>query len=62
MRQAGRLYTERENLSKEDLMLIKSEDILASSLFGDEEGESPDDDDNGSSDGEKKKNARGNES
>ena len=41
-------------------MTIKAEDILASSLFGDEEGESPDDD-NGSSDGAKST-ARGNES
>jgi len=45
MRQAGRLYADRENLTKEDLMTIKAEDILASSLFGDEEGESPGDDD-----------------
>jgi probable Rubsico expression protein CbbX len=60
MRQAGRLYAKRDNLSKEDLMTIKAEDILASSLFGDEEGESPGDDD-GSSDGAKS-NARGNES
>ena len=43
MRQAGRLYDDRDDLSKEDLMTIKAEDILASSLFGDEEGESPDD-------------------
>jgi len=60
MRQAGRLYNDRENLSKDDLMTIKAEDILASSLFGDEEGESPDDE---KSDGEKKsKNAPGNQS
>ena len=60
MRQAGRLYANRDNLSKKDLMTIKAEDILASSLFGDEEGESPGDD-KGSSDGAKS-NARGNES
>jgi hypothetical protein len=48
-------------------MTIKADDILASSLFGDEEGESPGDDDE-SSDGAKSKsdgaksNARGNES
>ncbi|MEY2441055.1 MAG: hypothetical protein QOJ46_481, partial [bacterium] len=61
MRQAGRLYADRENLTKEDLMTIKADDILASSLFGDEEGESPGDEDDGSSDGAKS-NARGNES
>jgi hypothetical protein len=54
MRQAGRLYADRGNLTKEDLMTIKAEDILASSLFGDEEGESPGDDD--------KANAPGNQS
>ena len=54
MRQAGRLYADRDNLTKEDLMTIKAEDILASSLFGDEEGESPGDDD--------KANAPGNQS
>ena len=62
MRQAGRLYADRDNLTKEDLMTITAEDILASSLFGDEEGESAGDDD-GSSDGAKSKStARGNES
>jgi hypothetical protein len=55
-----RLYPERERVSKEDLMTIKAEDILAGSLFGDEEGESPGDDDR-SSDGAKAT-ARGNES
>ena len=60
MRQAGRLYADRENLSKEDLMTIKAEDILASSLFADEDGESPDDE-KSSSDG-KQSTARGNES
>ena len=44
MRQAGRLYADRDNLTKEDLITIKADDILASSLFGDEEGESPGDD------------------
>jgi probable Rubsico expression protein CbbX len=61
MRQAGRLYANRDNLTKEDLMTIKPEDILASSLFGDEEGESPGDGGGSSSDGAKA-NARGNES
>jgi hypothetical protein len=60
MRQAGRLYEDRDNLSKEDLMTIKAEDILASSLFGDEEGESPDDE-QPDSDGAKKQ-APGNQS
>jgi probable Rubsico expression protein CbbX len=45
MRQAGRLYENRDNLTKQDLMTIKADDILASSVFGDEEGESPGDDD-----------------
>jgi len=61
MRQAGRLYDNRENLSKEDLMTIKAEDILASSLFGDEEGESPDDQDESAKD-KKPKTAPGNQS
>jgi len=60
MRQAGRLYANRENLSREDLMTIKADDILASSLFADEEGESPDDEQ--SSSGGKQSPARGNES
>jgi hypothetical protein len=60
MRQAGRLYANRENLSREDLMTIKADDILASSLFADEEGESPDDEQ--SSSGGKPSPARGNES
>ncbi len=38
MRQAGRLYADRDNLSKEDLMTIEAEDILASALSGDDEG------------------------
>jgi probable Rubsico expression protein CbbX len=64
MRQAGRLYDNRDNLSKEDLMTIKAEDILASSLFGDEEGESPEDEKADSNGGGKKnkKNAPGNQS
>jgi hypothetical protein len=57
MRQAGRLYANRQNLTKEDLMTIKAEDILASSLFADEDGESPHDD-HSSSDG-KQPTARG---
>jgi probable Rubsico expression protein CbbX len=61
MRQAGRLYDDRDNLSKEDLMTIKAEDILASSLFGDEEGESPDDE-KADSNGGGKKDAPGNHS
>jgi hypothetical protein len=44
MRQAGRLYDRRDELTREDLVTIKAEDILASSLFADEQGESPDDD------------------
>jgi probable Rubsico expression protein CbbX len=44
MRQAGRLYERRDELSREDLVTIKAEDILASSIFADEQGESPDDD------------------
>ncbi|MEA2150714.1 MAG: hypothetical protein QOD69_2544 [Solirubrobacteraceae bacterium] len=45
MRQAGRLYERRDDLSKEDLMTIKAEDILASSLFDDDNDDgSPDDD------------------
>ncbi len=38
MRQAGRLYADRDSLSKEDLMTIEAEDILASALSGDAEG------------------------
>jgi probable Rubsico expression protein CbbX len=40
MRQAGRLYDRRDDLTREDLMTIDSEDIRASSLFSDEAGES----------------------
>jgi probable Rubsico expression protein CbbX len=43
LRQASRLYDRREELTKEDLITIKAEDILASSLFEDDD-ESPDDD------------------
>jgi probable Rubsico expression protein CbbX len=40
MRQAGRLYERRDDLTREDLMTIDQEDIRASSLFSDEAGES----------------------
>jgi probable Rubsico expression protein CbbX len=53
MRQAGRLYDRRDELTKEDLVTIEAEDILASSLFSDEDGETSDDG---------KKNAPGNQS
>ena len=43
MRQAGRLYDRRDELTREDLVTIKADDILASSLFSDEDGESSDD-------------------
>jgi probable Rubsico expression protein CbbX len=43
LRQASRLYENRENLTKEDLVTIRAEDILASSLFDDDD-DSPDDD------------------
>jgi len=39
MRQAGRLYDRRDELTREDLVTIKAEDILASSVFTDEDGE-----------------------
>jgi probable Rubsico expression protein CbbX len=45
MRQAGRLYERRDDLTREDLMTIDQEDIRASSLFSDEAGESPDEPD-----------------
>jgi probable Rubsico expression protein CbbX len=45
MRQAGRLYERRNDLTREDLMTIDQEDIRASSLFSDEAGESPDEPD-----------------
>jgi probable Rubsico expression protein CbbX len=43
MRQAGRLYDRRDELTREDLVTIKAEDIRASSVFADEDGESSDD-------------------
>jgi probable Rubsico expression protein CbbX len=43
LRQASRLYDRRDDLTREDLVTIKAEDILASSLFEDDD-ESPDDD------------------
>jgi probable Rubsico expression protein CbbX len=43
MRQAGRLYDRRDELTKEDLVTIEADDILASSLFSDEDGETSDD-------------------
>ncbi|MGI8728961.1 MAG: CbbX protein [Solirubrobacteraceae bacterium] len=46
MRQAARLYDRRDELTREDLVTIKADDILASSLFSDEDGESTDDGDN----------------
>ncbi len=45
MRQAGRLYERRDELTREDLVTIKAEDIRGSSLFSDEDGESSADDD-----------------
>jgi len=43
MRQAGRLYDRRDELTREDLVTIKADDILASSVFSDEDGETSDD-------------------
>jgi len=43
MRQAGRLYDRRDELTRADLVTIEAEDILASSLFSDEDGETSDD-------------------
>ncbi len=40
MRQAGRLYEKRDEVTKDDLMTIEEADIRASSLFDEE---SPDD-------------------
>jgi probable Rubsico expression protein CbbX len=45
MRQAGRLYDRRNDVTREDLMTIDEQDIRASSLFSDEKGESPDEPD-----------------
>ncbi len=39
MRQAGRLYERRATLERADLVTIEAEDILASSVFEDEDGE-----------------------
>ncbi|MDQ3676590.1 MAG: CbbX protein [Actinomycetota bacterium] len=44
MRQAGRLYDRRDEVTREELMKIDEADIRGSSLF-DEEGESPEDPD-----------------
>jgi probable Rubsico expression protein CbbX len=38
MRQASRLYDRREALERRDLVTIEAADILASSVFGDEDG------------------------
>ena len=43
MRHAGRLYDRRDDLTKEELVTIEADDILASSLFSDEDGETSDD-------------------
>ena len=39
MRQASRLYERREELDRGDLVTIEAADILASSVFGDEDGD-----------------------
>jgi probable Rubsico expression protein CbbX len=39
MRQAGRLYARRDELERADLLTIEAEDILASSVFEDEDGD-----------------------
>ena len=39
MRQAGRLYERRDALERADLVTVEAEDILASSVFDDEDGE-----------------------
>jgi hypothetical protein len=39
MRQAGRLYGRPDDLGRADLMTIEAEDILASSVFEDEDGD-----------------------
>jgi hypothetical protein len=38
MRQASRLYDRREALERRDLVTIEAADILASSVFADEDG------------------------
>ena len=39
MRQASRLYDRRVTLGRRDLMTIEAQDILASSVFADEDGD-----------------------
>jgi len=39
MRQASRLYERRDALDRSDLVTIQAEDILASSVFSDEDGD-----------------------
>ena len=39
MRQASRLYDRRDALERADLVTIEAEDILASSVFEDEDGD-----------------------
>jgi hypothetical protein len=39
MRQASRLYERRDALDRSDLVTIEADDILASSVFNDEDGE-----------------------
>jgi hypothetical protein len=39
MRQASRLYDRRDVLERADLMMIEADDILASSVFEDEDGD-----------------------
>jgi hypothetical protein len=39
MRQASRLYDRREALERRDLVTIEAADILASSVFADEDGD-----------------------
>jgi hypothetical protein len=39
MRQASRLYDRRDALGRRDLMTIEDVDILASSVFADEDGD-----------------------
>ena len=39
MRQASRLYDRRDTLERGDLVTIEAADILASSVFADEDGD-----------------------
>jgi hypothetical protein len=39
MRQASRLYDRRDALERADLVAIEAEDILASSVFADDDGD-----------------------